>query len=254
MTGFADSLVSIITPAYRAAAYVGETIRSVQAQDHAEWEMLVVDDCSPDHTCEIVAQHAAADSRVRLIRQAKNGGPAAARSAALAQARGRWVAFLDSDDLWLPGKLSAQLAFHRMQGGVLSFTAYRRINADASHTGRLIEVPATLDYAGLLCNTAIATSTVIVDRNISGAFTMKRTYYDDYACWLELLRPGRVAHGLNQDLMRYRVLGKSVSRNKSHSALQVWKTYREIEGLNPVRSAWCFANYGVRGWLKYRQF
>ncbi len=255
---FIGERVSIITPAFRAATYISETIRSVQAQDYLDWEMLVVDDQSPDHTAELIAEHAAEDPRIHLIRQTKNGGPAAARNAALAQARGRWVAFLDSDDLWLPNKLSEQLKFHRAHGGVLSFTAFRRMSADGSRLGRLIEVPARLSYARLLRNTAIATSTVIVDRAVCGPFCMKRTYYDDYACWLALLRPGPqaggIAHGLNEDLMRYRVLDRSVSRNKSNSARQVWKVYREVERLNPIHAAWCFAHYGARGWLKYRRF
>lgn len=252
--GYIDSLVSIVTPAYRAAPYIGETIRSVQAQEYADWEMLIVDDCSPDQTADVVARHAEGDPRIRLIRQTKNGGPAVARSAALALARGRWIAFLDSDDLWLPDKLSAQLTFHRRSNAVLTFTSFRRIDAAGEKTGRLIHVRPRLDYWGLLKDTAIATSTVIVDRRLSGPFSMKLTYYDDYACWLELLRPGRMALGLDRDLMRYRVLGKSVSRNKLKSARHVWRTYREVERLGVARSAWAFANYAGRGVLKYWRF
>jgi teichuronic acid biosynthesis glycosyltransferase TuaG len=106
----------------------------------------------------------------------------------------------------------------------------------------------------LLGNTAIATSTAIVDRSITGPFHMRRTYYDDFALWLELLRRGHVGHGLTQDLMRYRVVGASVSRNKARSALMIWRTYREVEKLGRARSAWCFANYAVRGVLKYARF
>ena len=115
-------LVSIITPAFRAAPYVGETIASVIAQTYTNWEMLIVDDCSPDNTCEVVEEWSKKDDRVKLIRQPKNGGPALARNAALEQAQGRWIAFLDSDDVWLPHKLEHQLAFHRSQNAVLSFT------------------------------------------------------------------------------------------------------------------------------------
>jgi teichuronic acid biosynthesis glycosyltransferase TuaG len=105
-----------------------------------------------------------------------------------------------------------------------------------------------------LGNTAIATSTAMVDRAKTGPLQMRRAYYDDFVLWLTLLRRGHVAHGLNEDLMRYRVVGKSVSRNKSKSAREVWKTYREIEQLNILHSAWCFANYSARGWLKYMRF
>lgn len=249
-----NDLVSIITPAYRAARFVGETIRSVQAQTWTNWEMLIVDDCSPDDTCAVVEAAAAGDARVRLIRQPQNGGPAAARNAALAAARGRWLAFLDSDDLWLPEKLERQLHFQRKHGARLTFTEFRRISEDGSRTGRRVTVPERLDYRGLLGNTAIATSTVIADRAQTGDIVMKKTYYDDFACWLQLLRNGGHAHGLREDLMRYRVAGGSVSRNKKKSAREVWKAYRHIEQLDPLRSAWYFTQYAIRGWLKYREF
>lgn len=251
MTG---PLVSIVTPAWRAGRFVGETIRSVQAQDYGEWEMHVVDDCSPDDTAERVEQIARLDPRVRLIRQPRNCGPAAARNAALEAARGRYLAFLDSDDLWLPGKLSRQLAFMAERDAALSFTEFRRINEDGSTVGRRVTVPDTLSYRQLLCNTAIATSTVVVDRERAGEFRMKKTYYDDFAAWLEILRRGHLAHGFREDLMRYRVLARSVSRNKTRSAKMVWQAYRRIEGLGLLDSAWCFVNYAARGALKYQRF
>jgi teichuronic acid biosynthesis glycosyltransferase TuaG len=247
--------VSIITPAYRAAGIIGETIASVRAQTFADWEMLIAEDCGPDETRDVVRDWQAKDDRIRLIALAHNGGPAAARNAALREARGRWLAFLDSDDLWLPEKLERQLAFHRAAPGTtLTFTGFRRISADGSRTGRYIGVPPRLDYRGLLGNTAIATSTVIVDRAETGDFEMKKTYYDDFACWLALLKPGGVALGLDEDLMRYRVMDASVSRDKGNSARQVWRAYREVEKLGPVASAWYFGQYAVRAWLKYRRF
>jgi len=252
--GYVDSLVSIVTPAYRAARFIGETIRSVQAQTYRDFEMLIVDDCSPDDTAAVVERVAAGDSRIRLLRQSTNSGPAAARNRALAESRGRWIAFLDSDDLWLPRKLERQLEFHRAQGAKISFTEFRRVDAEGSRLGRLITVRDWLDYGRLLCDTGMATSTVIVDRARTGPFSMKKTYYDDYACWLELLRSGGRAVGLHEDLMRYRVVGGSVSRNKLKSARHVWRTYREVEGLGLLRSAWSFVNYAGRGVSKYWRF
>lgn len=246
-------LVSIITPAYKAMAYVEETVRSVQAQSVTSWEMLVVDDGSPDETAAVVARLAEADPRIRLIRQA-NAGPAMARQTALDHATGRYIAFLDSDDLWLPAKLERQLAFMEAREAVLSFTAFRRINADGSETGRVIPVPARLVYRQLLGNTAIATSTVIIDRTRSGPLAMTKTYYDDFVLWLGILKRGHAALGLDEDLMRYRVLGQSVSRNKWRSMRMVWKTYRDVERLNLPRSALAFAGYAWNAWWKYRVF
>ncbi len=250
----ANELVSIITPAYKAAKVVGETIRSVQAQTYGNWEMLITDDCSPDDTCAAVEAAAAGDARVVLIRQAVNGGPAAARNASLAAARGRWIAFLDSDDLWLPEKLSTQLAFQIATGAALTYTEFRRISADGATLGERVRIPEQLSYSQLLGNTAIATSTVLVDTAQTGPLRMKKTYYDDFTCWLEILRPGRIARGLREDLMRYRVMGGSVSRNKGRSAREVWKTYRDIEQLSLPRACWSFGNYALRGVLKYRRF
>lgn len=247
-------LVSIVTPAFKAARFVGDAIRSAVTQDYPHWEMLIVDDCSPDDTVHRVEEWTGQDARIRLIRQPQNGGPAAARNAALASASGRYIAFLDSDDSWLPGKLSKQIEFMRSNGAAISFTGFRRISEDGARTGRLIAVPKQLTYVQLLGNTAMATSTVVVDRSITGQLHMRQAYYDDFVLWLSLLRRGHRALGLNEDLMRYRVVGKSVSRNKTKSAREVWKTYRDIEGLGLLRSAWHFTNYSTRGWLKYARF
>ena len=249
-----DGLVSVIVPAYKAAAFIDDTVRSVLAQSYADWEMLVADDCSPDDTGERVAEWARRDARVRLVALERNGGPAAARNAALSQAQGRWVAFLDSDDMWLPAKLERTLAHAMLHRAALVFTGYRRITHDGTHTGSYIGVPASLTYRELLGNTAIATSTVLLDRQATGDIRMESVYYDDFVCWLSILKRGHVARGLDEDLMRYRVVSRSVSRNKGRSAREVWKTYRKVERLSLVPSAWHFSRYAVNALRKYRAF
>ncbi|EAQ28466.1 probable glycosyl transferase [Erythrobacter sp. NAP1] len=255
MSNDIETLVSIITPAYKAERVIGAAIGSVQSQTHENWEMLIAEDCGPDNTRQCVRAFASMDRRVKLIEPDRNGGPAAARNHALAHAKGRWIAFLDSDDMWLPLKLERQLEFHRSQpDAVLSYTGFRRVSDDASRTGSYISVPGRLTYRGLLGNTAIATSSVLVDRALSGQFAMRHTYYDDFACWLSLLKKGGMAVGLDEDLMRYRVMDASVSRDKRKSAAQVWRAYREIEQLGPLISAWYFSQYAARALHKYRQF
>ena len=246
--------VSIITPAFNAERLIGAALDSIAQQAYEDFEAIVVDDCSGDGTPAVVEQRAKLDPRIRLIRQPENGGPSRARQAALDKATGRYIAFLDCDDVWLPHKLTRQLDFMESRRASLSYTEFRRMSADGMRVGRRVRVPAHLDYADLLCNTAIATSTVIVDRERTGPFAMTHTYYDDYALWLSLLRRGHRAHGLKEDLMRYRVSANSWSRNKANSARWVWRTYREVEGLSVARSAWCFANSACRGALKYRRF
>ena len=247
-------LVSIITPSWNVARLIGATIKSVQAQTLTDWELLVADDCSTDETAAVVEGYASNDPRIHLIRQPRNGGPALARQAAIGRARGRFVAFLDSDDLWLPAKLERQVAFAGEHRSPLSFTAFRRINESGSITGRLVQVPSSLSYGQLLKNTSIATLTALVDRDITGPIAMKNEPYDDFCLWLSILKPGRVAHGLDEDLARYRVRGASVSSRPLRSAGWVWHIYRNVEHLPLLPSVWCFAHWGTRAWLKRRRF
>ena len=247
-------LVSIITPSWNVEGLIEETIRSVQNQTFQDWELLIADDCSTDRTPAIIADIGERDPRVKLIRQARNGGPALARQASIDAAQGRYLAFLDSDDLWQPEKLERQLAFTQERKAALSYTAFRRINETNTVTGRLIEVPASLTYGQLLKNTAIATLTAMVDREIAGPIAMKNEGYDDFCLWLSILKRGHTAYGLDEDLARYRVRGSSVSSRPARSAKWVWQIYRNVEHLSLIRSAWCFAHWGARAWLKRREF
>jgi teichuronic acid biosynthesis glycosyltransferase TuaG len=246
--------VSIITPAYRAAAHIEATIRSVRNQSFPHWEMIVADDCSPDDTRAVVEAQAAIDPRIRLLPLSQNGGPARARNAALEAASGRWIAFLDSDDLWLPDKLEKQLHFHKGSGAALTCTGFRRISAGGERTGRYIAPPSSLDYRRALGLTGIATSTVMIDLERAGPVRMKPVYYDDFACWLDVLRDGELAKGLDEDLMRYRVMAGSISRNKLHSAKEVWKQLRTVERVGLPLAIHSFGRYAFHATLKYSRF
>lgn len=243
--------MSVVTPMYNAARHIEETIQSALAQTHRDVEVLAVDDCSKDDTCEVVARIADRDSRVKLLRHTTNGGPATARNTALAAARGRYIAFLDADDLWLPDKLELQLACMRDTGAGMCYTAYRRIDAQGNVISPVIRVPPSMTYRSACRNTAMMTSTVVVDSDQSGPFRMKQTYYDDYACWLELLRRPMTARAVPLELMRYRVLAGSVSRNKAKSALKVWEVQRNVEGLPLPYALFCFAGYAFNAVKKY---
>lgn len=243
-------LVSIITPAFNASRTIAQTIQSAQAQTFHNWEMIVVDDCSRDDTCAVVEGYAACDTRIQLLRQGGNVGPAGARNAALKVAVGRYIAFLDSDDYWLPKKLERQLCFMQEHDSLLSYTLYRRFRESAEEAGPLVRLPSVLTYHDLLKNTGIACLTAMVDRERAGSIEFSAIRHEDYALWLKLLKPGFIAHGLMEDLARYRVSSVSVSGNKLRSAAWVWNIYRDAEKLNLVYAAWCFVNYV---WNAYRR-
>lgn len=247
-------LVSIITPAFCVESVIGATIRSVIAQTYTNWEMLIADDCSSDKTRDVVRQWEQVDQRVRLIALGGNGGPATARNAAIENAAGRWIAFLDSDDLWMPRKLERSIEYAEAHRSALTFTGFCRITADGNTVGRYVSPPWSLSYRQLLGNTAIATSTVLLDRKVVGNVRMRDTYYDDFDCWLQILKRGHLAYGLDEDLMRYRVMSRSVSRNKRRSAVHVWSAYRNLEKLSLPASLWHFGQYAIRGLFKYRRF
>ena len=245
---------SVLTPAYNSESYLAETIDSVIAQSFKNWEMIIVDDCSDDETLNIARRYSENDERIRVIANTENAGTAQSRNRAIENARGRYIAFLDSDDVWLPEKLARQLEF--MQTGKLAFsyTAYRRISDDGNRVGRLITVPEILDYQTLLKNTAITNSTVMIDTQKIRNVHMPDQNIEDYVCWLEIARRGSIMRGLNEDLLRYRVTAGSRSRNKLKHAGYVWHIYREIEKLNLWKACWSFMNYAVRGVIKYLRF
>jgi teichuronic acid biosynthesis glycosyltransferase TuaG len=249
---FSD-LVSIVMPAWKAESHIADSIESVIAQTYQKWELIVVDDCSPDNTSLKVQSYSEQDSRIKLIKSKLNGGPANARNLALRIAKGRWIAFLDSDDVWDKEKLASQLLFHEDKRAVLTYTGFQRF-AGNNRYGKVVQVPESLTYFELLGNTAIATSTVIVDRTISGDFLMKNIYYDDFGCWLDLLKGGQKAYGLQLCLMRYRVLAGSVSRNKIKSSFEVWKVYRKTESLGLLISLKYFALYFIHAVAKHSKF
>lgn len=243
--------VSIVTPTFNSALLITQAIESVQAQTFSDWEMIIVDDYSIDDTCTVVRRYIASDSRIRLISKAENGGPATARNTALKSAKGRYIAFLDSDDLWLPTKLQHQLDFMAEKNAALSYTLYRRFTENSDLPGGIINLPNSFTYHGLLKNTGIAGClTIIIDTEQTGSVEMTLVHHEDYALWLSLLKRGFVAHGLQVDLARYRVSNTSVSGNKIKSASWVWNIYRNIEKLSIPYAAWCFLNYGWRAYQR----
>ncbi len=247
-------LVSIITPAWKAAAYITETLLSARSQTFQDWEHLVIDDRSPDDTGKVVAALAAQDSRIRLLCTPVNGGPARARNVGLEQARGRYICFLDADDLWLPDKLAAQIALLERSGAAVCYTGYRRVSYSQDKKSRVIRVPPSLSYGKLLRNTAIVTSSAMIDTAKTGPIRMQQAARDDYLLWLGLTKAGHKAIGLNGEYVHYRKVPGSVSSKQLHASGIVWHIYREHEKLSLPFAAWCFLNYAIRAVWKRLPF
>ncbi len=248
-----EPVVSIVTPAHDAARFLRETISSIRAQTDPRWELIVVDDASRDATAEIVAETARQDPRIRLVRFPTNRGAAAARNAAMDAAEARYVAFLDSDDLWLPEKIEVQLELMERTRAEFSFTDYRMIDETGRVIGRPILAPPTIDYRGLLKNTIIGCLTVMIRRESLGSARMPELRrHEDLALWLSLLKRGMIAHGIHRDLARYRIVRDSRSRDKVATARNMWKVYRDVERLSLPDALWCFAHYAWRAQRKNR--
>ena len=236
--------VSIVMPTYNCAEYIAESISSVLTQTWSDWELLISDDCSGDNTAEVVAQFR--DARIRYLQNEQNRGTAAARNRALQCADGRWVAFLDSDDVWMPQKLEKQIAFMEVQGAKFSCTAYTQMDADGDPLHIGIIPPARTDYKKCIrLSNPIGNSTVMYDQAALGKFRVPEIKKrNDFALWLQILKQAD-CFGLDEFLCRYR-RGRpgSISGNKLGLLKYHWQLYHDIEGHGTLRSLYelgCFA-------------
>jgi teichuronic acid biosynthesis glycosyltransferase TuaG len=242
--------VSVITPVWNAVATLAATVASVRAQSFADWEMLIVDDGSTDGSRALAERLAAEEPRLRLLGWERNRGAAAARNAGIRAGRGRFLAFLDADDLWYPEKLEVQIGYMQDEGVPFSFASYRRIAADGRPLG-VVRVPARVDHARLLRGNAIPCLTAVFDRLHYGRAEMPDLRRrQDYGLWLTLLARGGEAHGLLQVLADYRVRPGSLSSGRLVAAAATWTVYREVAGLTRAGAAYCLAHNLTRGVAK----
>lgn len=245
-----DGLISIIVPVYNVEKYIRETMDCVLAQTYPDWELLLVDDCGTDKTVEVIKAYMEekGDGRIRLISQSSNQGAARTRNRGLAEARGRYIAYLDADDLWVPEKLEKELAFLKEKNAAFVFTGYEFADERGHGTGKIVRVPETLHYRQALSNTTIFTTTVMFDTEKipKEQLEMPVIKSEDTALWFKVLRSGYIAYGLDENLVKYRRVGKSLSSNKLEALRRIWNLYRKAEGLSVVRSAWHFCFWAVR--------
>lgn len=234
-------LVSVIMPTYNCGKYIAESIDSVIAQTITDWELQIVDDCSTDNTTEVLKPYFEQYPNIHYSCLPHNGGPAAARTEALRRAAGKYCAFLDSDDLWLPDKLEKQLGFMEKNGALFSCTAYCQMDVEGNLLDTIIAPPPKTSYKKCIrLSNPIGNLTAIFDQEKLGKFEVpmirKR---NDFALWLQILKKTDYCYGLDEVLSIYR-LGRagSVSHNKLAQAKYHWQLYHEIEGHGLLRSTY----------------
>ena len=244
--------ISVIMPVFNAAGFLKETIASVQAQSLDDWELLAVEDGSTDDSAAILAQLAAADPRIQVLTTGGNRGAGAARNLAMTMARGRYLAFLDADDLWHPDKLALQLAAMQDTGVAFSCTAYERHDL-ASGKKTVIGVPRRATRSDLLKTNTVACSTAMIDRTRFGTHQMRELRRrQDFLFWLDLLSETPEVLGLPLVLMTYRQHDRSLSSGKARAAKDTWAMYRHALGLPLLPALWYFANYALRGLVRHK--
>lgn len=245
-----EEMVSIVIPVYNAKKYIAETIETVKGQTVPNWELLLVDDCSTDDTLDYIREFE--DEQIKVFCQPRNMGAAEARNRGIREAKGRYIAFLDADDLWAKDKLEKQLQFLHQKDAAFTFTSYEFADANGVGNGKIAHVPAVLSYKEALKNTIIFTSTVLFDMTkiTKEEIIMPNVKSEDTATWWRILRSGYLAHGMDEVMVRYRRPAKSLSSNKLEAIRRVWNLYRKEEKLSLLYSAYNFVYYAVRTTLR----
>lgn len=241
-------LISIITPTYNSSRFILKTIQSVQSQTYPFWEMIIIDDGSIDGTPQILKEISANEPRIKLTMYRKNSGITFARNTAIGMSRGRYLTFLDHDDLWSPRKLEEQIFFMRENNFHFTYTAYQRITESEKYITQ-VKAPSVITYKQFLKNTIIGFLTVMIDRDAFPVIQFEDEISSDLILWISLLKE-EDGHGIQNDLAQYRIVSGSVSSNKVETAKAFWKILRRHENLSLPYSAYCFAHWAFNAAVK----
>ncbi|MCI9084586.1 MAG: glycosyltransferase family 2 protein [Bacilli bacterium] len=248
-----NDLISIIVPVYNAEKFISDTINSIKKQTYKNWELILVDDCSIDNSVRIIKEFIKNDNRIKLFQQNKNNGVATTRNKGIEVATGKYLCFIDADDLWNPDKLNKQVNFMKQNNCAFSFTGYEFTNKDGIPNGKKVFIPNQINYKQALKNTTIWTSTVMFDltKLSKKDITMPNVKSEDTATWWKILKKTDYAYGLNEILSYYRRSPNTLSANKLTAIKRIWHLYRNIEHLNIFYSSYNFCFYAINA-LKRR--
>ena len=247
-----SELVSIVMPVHNSERYIEDAIRSVISQTYENWELLVIDDASTDASKSIAMKIAETDSRIKVFSNpTPTGYPATPRNMAIEMAKGRYIAFLDSDDAWLPNKLEHQLPYFNKSSRIgVVFSSYEKVDEKLTRASRVVKAGKVVTYRKLLLGNVIGNVTAIYDTQRVGKAYFEKVRHEDYAMWLSILKRNFVAYNTGDVVALYRVSSSSVSANKFHLLRWQWDVYRKVEKLGLLYSTYCYANYAVRGFIK----
>ena len=241
-----EELVSIVVPVYNCEKFIRQTINTVKKQTYNNWELLLVNDCSTDRSKEIIIKELKDDDRIKLLELEKNSGAAIARNKGIENARGKYIAFLDADDLWNEEKIEKQIRFMKDNGYEFTFTGYEFVDENGIDNKKIVKVPEKINYRQALKNTTIFTSTVIFDVEKLGKGLIKMPNVrrgQDTATWWKVLKTNIIAYGLNETLSLYRRSNNTLSANKMKALKRTWNLYRNVEHLNVFYSLYNFSWY-----------
>lgn len=245
-------LISIIMAAYNAEKTIGQAISSVLTQTYKEFELIVVNDCSKDKTRQIIQQYTEQDSRVKLVDNFINRGVSYTRKRGVEEAKGSWIAVLDSDDIWSTDKLEKQVKRQVETGADLLFTGSTFMDADGKPVEWYLHAPSEITYRQLLKQNVLSNSSSLVRKEVYDQhYAAGDNMHEDFATWLNILKTGRKAYGIDEPLLIYRLSKTSKSGNKIKAAKMNWNTYRHV-GLNVIEAFYYECWYAVKGLLKYR--
>lgn len=247
--------VSVIMPTYNAEKYIKDAIDSVINQTYKNWEIIIVDDNSEDNTEEIVKEIISNNKNISYIKLNENMGAATTRNKAMELSSGRFLAFLDSDDIWAIDKLEVQISYMIKNKCAISYSDYELISDDGYSLHKVIRVPQKLTYKQYLRNTIIQTVTVVVDKDYVGDIRMPNIKMrQDFATWLSILKNGHDALGINKVLGQYRRTTNSLSSNKFKTVQKNWYVYRKIEKLSLLETSFVFTGYAINATIKRINF
>ena len=244
-----NDLVTIITPSYNSALYIDKTIESVLSQTYTKWEMLLIDDSSSDDSPDIIKSYMSKDSRIKYLKTDQpSGSPTLPRNIGIQNANGRYIAFLDSDDIWLSTKLERQIALlDKSKNVAIAFSNYEKISEEGIRSDRVIIAPSySISYRKLLKGNIIGCLTVMYDTHKIEKPYFQKIGHEDYVAWLSILKQGFFAQNTNSVEALYRVRKNSVSANKLRGLIWQWNIYRNVEKMNIFRSAYYFIFYACK--------